>query len=202
MNCVFYSNGIIIQGVNNIPDNYSSDDIFPFGYYGIERYVTWPLEYEEDSTSMMLSNEISQKWLSDDIFSLYTVNDQDLLYRYAENCSKLKLPIRCLLVESPSKFPVASMSLPHKNILGYEYVDTDMQTSCMYEDFTDQTPMVRKALSTAVQGLNEYGLFSCINRIEQYLAIRTALIKEGYDMESYYHPQIVRIREVHLPRSI
>ena len=149
-----------------------------------------------------LSNEISQKWLSDDIFSLYTVNDQDLLYRYAEHCSKLKLPIRCLLVESPSKFPVASMSLPHKNILGYEYVDTDMQTSCMYEDFTDQTPMVRKALSTAVQGLNEYGLFSCINRIEQYLAIRTALIKEGYDMESYYHPQIVRIREVHLPRSI
>lgn len=114
----------------------------------------------------------------------------------------MKLPIRCLLVESPSKFPVASMSLPHKNILGYEYVDTDMQTSCMYEDFTDQTPMVRKALSTAVQGLNEYGLFSCINRIEQYLAIRTALIKEGYDMESYYHPQIVRIREVHLPRSI
>ncbi len=93
MNCVFYSNGIIIQGVNNIPDNYSSDDIFPFGYYGIERYVTWPLEYEEDSTSMMLSNEISQKWLSDDIFSLYTVNDQDLLYRYAEHCSKLKLPI-------------------------------------------------------------------------------------------------------------
>ena len=81
MNCVFYSNGIIIQGVNNIPDNYSSDDIFPFGYYGIERYVTWPLEYEEDSTSMMLSNEISQKWLSDDIFSLYTVNDQDLLCR-------------------------------------------------------------------------------------------------------------------------
>ena len=41
MNCVFYSNGIIIQGVNNIPDNYSSDDIFPFGYYGIERYVTY-----------------------------------------------------------------------------------------------------------------------------------------------------------------
>ena len=74
-----------------------------------------------------------------------------------------------------------------------------MQTSCMYEDFTDQTPMVRKALSTAVQGLNEYGLFSCINRIEQYLAIRTALIKEGYDMESYYHPQIVRVSEVHLP---
>ena len=148
---------------------------------------------------MMLSNEISQKWLSDDIFSLYTVNDQDLLYRYAEHCSKLKLPIRCLLVESPSKFPVASMSLPHKYILGYEYVDTDMQTSCMYEDFTDQTPMVRKALSTAVQELNEYGLFSCINRIEQYLAIRTALIKEGYDMESYYHPQIVRVSEVHLP---
>lgn len=199
MNSVFNNNGIIIQGVNHTLDMYSPNPIFPFGYDGMERYTTWPLEWEEDSISMTLSNEITQKWLSGDIFGLFTVYDQDLLCRYAEHCSKLKVPIRCLLIESPSKFPAASISLPCKNILGYEYVDTDMQTSCMYEDFADETPRVREALSTVVQELNEYGLFNCINSIERYLAIRTTLIQEGYDMEDYYHPQIIRINEVHMP---
>ena len=35
--------------------------------------------------------------------------------------------------------------------------------------------------------------------LEENGITKVRLIKEGYDMESYYHPQIVRVSEVHLP---
>ena len=193
MNFQWYNNGIVIQGLTQSPECY--DASLGHDYIGLERFLTDPLEQESDIKSMQLTNEITEyrlkKW-----GSAFTITNQELLFRYISHCNEQNLPIRCIQIESEAQYPFSDIIPSQKKFLGYEYVDTDMQTSCSYEDLCMDPPYIGHAFDSIIHSLNEYGLFNTLTDIQKYIDIRLKLVKQGYDMEEYFNPQIVKLYDI------
>ena len=62
MDSILYNNGVVIQGMDSSPDNFVLSDVSPHGYSGLERYITWPLENQDDPVSIQLSEEVFKSW--------------------------------------------------------------------------------------------------------------------------------------------
>lgn len=58
MDSILYNNGVVIQGMDSSSDNFVLSDVSPHGYSGLERYITWPLENQDDPVSIQLSEEV------------------------------------------------------------------------------------------------------------------------------------------------
>ena len=54
-------NGFVIQHIND-HSNYSFQDIPP--YKGLGRYDSWPLFYEKDGQSKLLTKKAGDKWFN------------------------------------------------------------------------------------------------------------------------------------------
>ena len=194
MDFQWYNNGIVIQGLTQSSECYSES--LGKDYIGLERYLTDPLEQQSDIKSMQLTNEITECRLKEWGGRMFTITDQELLHRYISHCKNQDIPIRCIQIESEEPYPFSDIIPSKKNFLGYEYVDTDMQTSCSYEDLCMDPQYIGHAFDSIIPTLNEYGLFDTLSKIQKYIDIRVKLIKQGYDMEEYYHPKIVKLYDI------
>lgn len=81
-------------------------------------------------------------------------------------------------------------------VLGYDYSDVDMETSCFYDDITMDNKFVEYSFSVIKNKLNYYGLLETVNDISKYLNIKEKLIIDGYDMKKYYYPTVVKLTKV------
>ena len=144
---------------------------------------------------MQLTNEITEYRLKE-WGGMFTITNQELLHRYISHCDKQDLPIRCIQIESEEQYPFSDIIPSQKSFLGYEYVDTDMQTSCSYEDLCMDPQYIGHAFDSIIPTLNKYGLFDTLSKIQKYIDIRVKLIKQGYDMEEYYNPKIVKLYDI------
>ncbi len=168
-----------------------------YHYSGIGRYTTWPLEDFSDDISVALNKEAQDRWFGY-TDSLWVVPDAEYLRRYKRHCDALHLPTFCLQVESINCAPLSSADLPVEQVLGLDYVDADMATSCLYEDLTMETEAVRAAFAPILRSLNVHGLLNHMQDMQRYLSIRDRLIASGYDMEEYFLPTTVRLTRVWL----
>lgn len=169
-------------------------------YFGIGRYITWPLEDLSDDTSVDLTNEAEERWFGYQDKRLWVVPDFDYLQRYEQHCKDLNISTFCLQIESTNPIVTTSINLSTKEVLGFDYADTDMSTSCLYDDLTMDEDTVKANFKTIMRKLNQYGLPESIEEIQHYLAIRNKLIKAGYDMEEYFCPNIVKLTHVLVDR--
>ena len=99
-------------------------------------------------------------------------------------------------IESTNPVVTTAINLSVKKVLGFDYADADMTTSCLYDDLTMDEDTVKANFKTIMSKLNQYGLAESMEEIQHYLAIRNKLIKAGYDMEEYYCPTIVKLTHV------
>ncbi len=165
-------------------------------YIGIGRYTTWPLDSLNDSISQNLTNEAYDKWFGYQDNRLWTVPDLDYLKRYMRHCKNLGISVFCLQIESDNDTMVSSVKLPIVRVLGFDYSDCDMVTSCMYDDFTMSNDIVKSRLKKISEKLNEFGLFNSKQDVIEYIQERNFLIELGIDMEEYFSPTIIKISEV------
>lgn len=169
-------------------------------YSGVGRYITWPLEDLSDDISVDLTNEAEERWFGYQDQRLWVVPDFDYLQRYEQHCKDLNISTFCLQIESMNSIVTTSINLTTKEVLGFDYADTDMSTSCLYDDLTMDEDTVKANFKSIMNKLNQYGLAESMEEIQHYLAIRNKLIKAGYDMEEYYCPTIIKLTRVILNR--
>ena len=191
MSNAFYKNGFLIKSYEE-QSSYTGDDT----YLGIGRYITWPLDTYTDTVSVSLTTEAIERWFGYQDNRLYVVPDLEYLQRYVYHCRELNVPIFCMQVESSNSIITTAFSLPVVRCLGYEYVDVDMSTSCMREDLSTDDTYLQSIFAPIKQSLNMYGLIDSIDIMHQYELRRKQLINEGYDMEEYFCPTVVRLSEV------
>lgn len=188
-----FHNGIIVQ----------SNDILPYidqqlikaqNYRGIYSGITWPLDTMDDIDSINISNELFSCCMQS-IDRLFTLTDLELIERYIKHCHNLNINIRCLMVESFFDNPHFEFIINSRKteLLGYEFVATNMQISGSYEDLCDEL------FSPMLGLLNSNWIFNSPQDVQQYVDFRESLKHQGYELESYYFPRIVRLSEIHLP---
>ena len=168
-----------------------------YNYFGIGRYTSWPLENYWDDASVALSKEAQERWFGY-AEGLWVVPDAEYLRRYKRHCDDLHLPTFCLQVESTNPTIISSADFPVERVLGLDYVDAEMSTSCLYEDLTMEMETVRVAFQPILRSLNTYGLLGNMQDMQQYLLVRNRLIALGYDMEEYFLPTVVNLTRVGL----
>lgn len=124
--------------------------------------------------------------------------DIDYLERYERHCRSMDISTYCLQGESPSPIPLSPVELPIVRTLGYDYADSDMSTSCLYEDLTMDVGVAKDIFRPILRKLNQYGLLTSEKDVQEYLLRRKMLIDMGYDMEEYFSPFVVKLTEVSL----
>ena len=192
----FHKNGFLIKSYEE-QSPYETDKT----YLGIGRYVTWPLDTFTDDVSVNLTTEAIERWLGYQDNRLYVVPDLDYLQRYTYHCQELNISTFCMQVESSNSIITTEVCLPVVRYLGYEYVDVDMSTSCMHEDLTTNDNYIQSVFAPIKQSLNMYGLIDSIDKMQQYKQFRKKLIREGYDMEEYFCPTVVKLSEVAINKA-
>ena len=113
--------------------------------------------------------------------------------RYMEHCNKLGIEVFCFSIESNDCSYCLEHNLSDFKVLGYDYVDVDMCTSCLYEDITSDCLEYRKIYSSIFLKLNKHLLFDSIVDMEKYLEIRAYAKTFDFDIEEYFNPLIVRV---------
>lgn len=162
-------------------------------YFGIGINETWPLDERTDSVSVDLNREAMERWFGFCDDRLWTVPDTAYLKKYANHCRELGLKIFCLQVESQNNLNTTFESIAIEQVLGFDYADVNMETSCFYEDMVTKIEFVEKAFAPIKEQLNQFGLMPSKKVAEQYLDLRHYLIDRGFDMEEYFAPTIVKI---------
>ena len=187
-----FTNGIIVQK-NDILPYIDQQSVKEHNYRGIYKGITWPLDAMDDVESVNLSAELFKSWMQT-TNNLYTSTSMEVIERYVQHCRHLNINTRCILVESLSDNPhfEHSINTLKTEFLGYEFVASDMQISCSYEDMLDELfqPMLRV--------LNGNWIFNTLPDIQQHIEFRISLMCEGHEIEEYYSPRIVRLSEFHL----
>lgn len=185
---MLYFNGFIIQALYS--DEYSQNYE---GYVGTGRYVSWPLEWEEDDISKELTDEANNRWfyytyleennLNGDSM-LNTVGDLDYLNRYVEHCNNLGINIRILQIQSTRKYPIFEEKIKLKGkVLGYDYSSGGSFTSLLREDLDGNFEGEFSILKEFYEKLNNNGLIDKIEDIKRYVLIREKLISKGVNLE-------------------
>ena len=187
-----FFNGIIVQG--SVMLSYIDQKLVKEqNYRGIYSGTTWPLEAMDDIESVNITNKLSKHWLQS-AYNLYTCTDLELVKQYLNLCCNLNISTRCIIVESFYDLPHCehNVNTLKTEFLGYEFVASDMQISCSYEDMCEDLFM------TMHETLNSNWIFNTIYDIQCYVNFRESLLRKGYELEQYYFPRIVRLSEVYL----
>ena len=192
---IFYNNGYVVQQIK-YPLYIDAVHIKSTHYKGIDSCISWPLENNTDEISVKLTQEVTTRWLNSSRYGLWTITDMKLLKQYITHCYKLDIPIRILAIESTNRHTISGSTSGDeiRVFLGYEYIDTNMQTSCSYEDMYGE----EKLFCDVISKLNNNYLFGCVNDVEQYLRIRETLSENNYGFEEYYFPSISKLSEVNI----
>lgn len=189
--CDFLTTGYIIKSFQE----QINKSVFSQSYVGIGRYLTWPLEMQKDTESIALTEEAYDRWFCYFDKRLWVIPDIAFILRYAEHCKELGMKTFYLQIDTLS--PATTTDTFREGIeIGYDYADADMITSCLNDDMIMTDSYVRQQFQPIAQKLNPYGLFDSLEDIQKYLSIRDLLIKQGYDMEEYYNPTIVRLSKI------
>lgn len=76
---VFIKNGYLVQGC------YDSIHVQTYkSYIGVGRYVSWPLFYENDTISKMITEEAEEKWIDNSEIS--AINNKEFIKKYLKVC--------------------------------------------------------------------------------------------------------------------
>ena len=185
----FYNNGYVIK-------NYSDQMDYKYRYAGIAKGVSWPLSNMNDDLSISLTEEANERWFGYQDDRLWTIPDHDFLKRYLLHCRELNISTSVLKIETDNSIIVSKNLFEQESFLGYDYSDVDMETSCFYDDITMDNKFVENSFSVIKNKLNNYGLLETASDISLYLNISEKLIIDGYDMEQYYHPTVVKLTKV------
>lgn len=193
MDDTLHKNGFIIKSYCEVYPQHNSEK-----YFGIGRYVTWPLDELTDEASVKLTREAWKRWFGYSDQRPEVVPDLDYLQRYKMHCNNLHIPTYCLQIESTCVIITTSVELSVLKVLGFDYVDADMQTSCMREDLDTDIDSVIESFKPIQAVLNSFGLIDSLEAMHQYIDIRNKLIGAGYDMEEYYSPVIAKLSMVEI----
>lgn len=193
MDDTLHKNGFIIKSYCEVYLQNNSEK-----YLGIGRHVTWPLDELADEASVKLTREAWKRWFGYSDQRPEVVPDLDYLQRYKMHCNNLHIPTYCLQIESTCNIITSPVELPILKVLGFDYVDADMQTSCMREDLDMEIDSVIESFKPIQAALNRFGLIDSLEAMYQYIEIRNNLIGAGYDMEEYYSPIIARLSVVEI----
>lgn len=179
-------NGFVIQHTND-NSNYPFQDVIP--YKGLGRYDSWPLFYEKDEKSKLLTHEAGDKWFNlfyndyDDKYALAVVPSPDFLRKYIEVCEAKKIKIRIIRVETNRSIPAADEIKLETIFLGFDYVTSQSFFSVLYDDlYALEVPEKLQRFTTL---LNSNGMFSCEEDLYAYVKSRDDVINDGYNLETH-----------------
>lgn len=196
-----YFNGFLIQALYT--DEYSQD--YP-NYNGTGRYVSWPLEWKEDSISKELTDEANNKWFHRTYFGedvtkgdvmLCTVGDLDYLHRYINHCNDLGINIRILQIESTRPYPIfENIEQRRGKVLGYEYSSGGSFASMQAEDLEPTFDGEFMVLKQFYEKLNSNGLFENMEDIKRYVSTRQEMLDKGVSLVIFGAMLIMLITDV------
>ena len=192
-----FPNGIVIQGTALDHRWYSWDVTDPsIGhsdfqlYQGIGRYRDWPLEFEDDPISKILTREAEDRWFyyyfetgeSTVQYALWVVPEKDFIIRYISHCNDKNINIRILFCFTGRMIPIWGSDLPTLHFLGYDYVGSDLFSvipdDLLSPPYTEyQHIPVYKALMDCAGMLNKYKLFETENDVNIFIERRNDVIK-------------------------
>ena len=188
---IFCTNGFVVKSLEE-QENYQNRK----NYFGIGRYVSWPLEDCTDSISIQLTKIANEQWFGYQDKRSFVIPEFEFLKEYKKHCERLGISTICLQVESMEHTITSAEKPSVEEILGFDYADSDMVTSCFCDDMEMCLPEVKKHLAVIERKRNKFGLLNSLEDMYQYLTIREMLVAVGYDMEEYYNPKIVRLSRI------
>lgn len=183
----FYPNGLYIQDLSLERVPYACKN---FTYHGLAAHYAFPLSRPRGN-QWELDAYLLSKHVQQNDRGFFLLPSFDIAQEYAAHCRELRLPIRCLLVESAVSEPQWTNTDLLTSALGYE---------CIYNDFSDPEFCWYldndAAFSDDCSRLNANGLF---DNQEDASAFREK-VYTVYPEEEEEHPRadtyIVRISEV------
>lgn len=190
----FINNGFIVKSYEERP--YTETDK---RYFGIGRYVTWPLDRLNDAESKRLSAEAMERWFGYEGCVMHASPDVDYISRYTAHCKRVGLPVFCLRIESACPNWEAKSDLLTERVLGYDYGSCNLAESCLHDDLGSVDPSIRDEFTRIRTHLNPFGLADSPDLISEYLSIRNCLPDSDYTLdEEYYYPTTVRLSKVRI----
>lgn len=182
---MLYNNGYLIKGLDD------SQQTSPLNEYrGIEKFISWPLDYEQDNISKELQQEAFDKWFSYQNV-LEVVPEKEFLLKYVCHCQRLKIKTTILKVQTFNDFPTAKTELKVKEILGFDCI-VGTQLSYLNLDplyFKDKFPGL-------FSRLNSNRLFSTIQDAEQFISQYNKLVDSGENLENCGLPVVALLSTV------
>lgn len=201
MKNVLYFNGFLIQALYG--DEWSQD--YP-NYYGTGRYISWPLQLEEDDISKELTDEANQRWFYHTYFGedaidgdtiTETIGNLEYLTRYINHCNKLGISTRILQIQTTRDYPlVKDIELMKGEILGYDYASGTSFTSLLMEDLDGNYKGEYSRLEQFERKLNKNGLIDSIVDIKKYVSIRQQILDKGLELENLGAMLIMLVTDV------
>lgn len=194
MNNEFIINGFVVKSYDENPIYRCINN-----YNGIGKYIAWPLNFQKDSTSIQLTIEADERWFGYQDVKMWVVPDVDYLKRYTDHCKELDIDIHILQIESFENNVISNFKPEILEVLGFEYIDTDMDTSCIYSDVFDYehySETAKKQLNNFFGKLNKNGLANTFNDINTYIDIRKHLMKTGFESEEFFNPFVAKLSRI------
>ncbi len=183
-----YNNGYVVKGL--FKNEYTS---FLDNYRGIESFVSWPLDdNDDDLISKELQEEAWNKWFAyQDI--LEVVPERDYLFRYINHCHELGIDTMILQIETPNNSQIALDNLKVIEVLGFDCI------AGVRLSYLNLEPRYFKEHFLGLyQKLNSNRLFNAIGETKDFIDAYKRLLDEGENLECVDNPVPARLSVVEL----
>lgn len=205
---ILFNNGIVVQALNKeridfkYKGNFTDTEFENFkSYKGLGRYLSWPLEREEDKLSKQLTAE-TKKWFVNDFpnggisYNPRIIPDEAFCIKYLSYCKEKGIKVRVMFCKTEMKKPIWNSPIPKLNFLGFDYAIPMDFYSTIPEDLLNPdrrylSNNIYQALIQCKYKLNNNKLFSNEIDILKYINSRERVIRSDIQLDftiSQEHP--------------
>lgn len=161
-------------------------------YKGVATLSAWPLENENDSISLALTQESKDRWFYYQDVLIWLVPDIDYIFRYFSHCAAKGLSCEIYYLSSKNS-PVSTIPISSRMCLGYDCMGT-IEMSYLLED--DAFALFKKEFQKAHILPNKYGLLRSFSDGYKYLKIRESAIGQGLNLEDAWPAQVLKVEQI------
>jgi hypothetical protein len=194
---MMYSSGLVIQQIvdskyfkhpgvlEEWPCN-ESEFCIDEEYFGISRFMSWPLENEDDDLSKTLTEDTEKlfnRWYDAEKakYMLAVIPYIDLCLDYLAACDCKGIKTRVLFCRTDREFSEWIGEIPVGELLGYDYATSRGFYSTILDDLLPEP--VNKTMDKHKALLNACRLFNSEPEVDAYIKDRQALVETGLEIE-------------------
>jgi hypothetical protein len=190
----FNLNGVVIQATNTTT---TAQKLGLVGaeyenYRGLDNYDSWPLKFDVDPVSELLTKELEGHWFSPPLehpaqfyvpqFVHMVLTNREFCIKYVNQCHKRSIKARVLFCFTERPEPRWDSPTPELRFLGFDHAITNHPDSSIFWDLLGEHRAPYTEIETfknylkSKKKLNENSLFNTYDDIAEYVKARDQVL--------------------------